>query len=179
MHKLTIDDDGTPVAISGHSSFHDAHRALLRYAIGADYYLHTVDDTAARTRYRLLRLADPDHPRPGRAPRITGTATIEHLPDTGPPVPSAQLAAPEAHRWIAEHAGTWRHGSATDADDLSHPGQAALEAVRHSAISGEPTDNPAAIAAAVGRLQPADTSDQQTAALIWYHTLLCWGANAP
>jgi hypothetical protein len=129
MHKLTIDDDSTPVAISGHSSFHDAHRALLRYAIGADYYLHTVDDAAAR--------------------------------------------------WIAEHAGTWRHGSATDADDLSHPGQAALEAVRHSAISGEPTDNPAAIAAAVGRLQPADTSDQQTAALIWYHTLLCWAANAP
>jgi hypothetical protein len=87
VHQLTIDDDSTPVAVSDHSSFQDARRALLRYVIGADYYLRTVDDTAARTRYQLLRLADPDDPRPARTPRITGTATIELLPRRNYPHP--------------------------------------------------------------------------------------------
>jgi hypothetical protein len=107
VHQLTIDDDSTPVAVSDHSSFQDAHRALLRYVIGADYYLRTVDDTAARTRYQLLRLADPDDPRPARTPRITGTATIELLPETELPAPATHFATCDAHRWVAEHAGTW------------------------------------------------------------------------
>ena len=152
MHQLTIDDDRTPVAVSGHPSCRDAHRALLRYVIGADRYLHTVDDTAEYTRSQLLRLADPDDPQPARAPRITGTATIEQLPDTGAPA---------------------------RADDLPHPDQAPREAMPHNAISRHAPDNPAASTAAVAQRLPADTSEKQTAALIWYHRLPCRGTHAP
>jgi hypothetical protein len=151
MHQLTIDDDRTPVAVSGHPSFHDAHRALLRYVIGADRYLHTVDDTAEYTRYRLLCLADPDDPQPARAPRITGTATIEQLPHIGLPA---------------------------RADDHPHTDQAAREAVQHNAISRHAPDNPPATTAAVAQRLPADTSEQRTDALICYHPLR-WGADSP
>lgn len=149
MHQLTI-DDSTSVAVSGHSSFQAAHRALLRYVIGADRYLHIVDDTAERTRYQLLRLADPDDPRPARVPRITGTATIEQLTDTAPSGTRADFAARDAREALPRHA-----------------------------ISGQPPDGPAATVAAVARPLPADTSGQQSAALICHHRLPCWGANSP
>jgi hypothetical protein len=83
MHQLTINDERTAVSITGHPSFADAHRALLKYVVGADYYLQLAHRTAAHIRYRLLRLPDPDDPRPARRPHLVGVATIEELPDTG------------------------------------------------------------------------------------------------
>jgi hypothetical protein len=83
MHQLTINDDRAAVSITGHPSFADAHRALLKYVVGADYYLQLVHRTAAHISYRLLRLPDPDDPRPVRRPHLVGIATIEELPDTG------------------------------------------------------------------------------------------------
>jgi hypothetical protein len=66
------------------------------------------------------------------------------------------------------------------AESLTQADRAAREAVPHNAISHHATlHHPAATAAAVERLLPADTSEQQTAALVWYHTPLCRGANAP
>ena len=215
MHQLTIDHDSQPVTITAHPSFDDAQRALLKYVVGADYYLRPVQTTAARTSYQLLRLADPDDPEAARDPRSTGAATIEELPDTELPVSATYFAACDAQRWIADHAGTWLHGSATDpgyhypmavltmahgearcllragtllpeaarlagADDLACPDQAALEALRHTAISSHSSrDDPVGIADAVAPLAPAGTGDHQRAALIWYYTLIRWGAGAP
>lgn len=79
MHRLTIDHRSRPARVSAHPSFADAHRALLRYVISADYYLHLVDEAAAHTRYELLRLADVDSPAPARHPQLAGSAVIEAL----------------------------------------------------------------------------------------------------
>jgi hypothetical protein len=215
VHQLTINHDNQSVSITGHADFGDAHRALLKYVVGADYYLRTVQNTAAHTSYELLRLADLDDPAPARGPRITGIATIEELPDTELPVPAPYFAAGDAQRWIADHAGKWLHGSATDpgdrypmavltmargearchlragtllpeaarlagADDLAHPDQAALEALRHNATSSDSNpDNPAAIAEEARHLLPAGTGEHQTAALVWYYALIRWGVTAP
>ena len=36
MHQLTIDHDDNPATITDHPNFDDAHRALLKYVVGAD-----------------------------------------------------------------------------------------------------------------------------------------------
>jgi hypothetical protein len=205
VHQLTIDDP----------NFDDAHRALLTYVVDADYYLRPVHGSAAHTRYQLLRLADPDAPAPAREPCITGSATIQELPRAELPLCTLYFTAVDAQRWIAEHAGTWLHGSGTDpgyrypmavltiahgeahyllragtllpeaawlagVEDCACPHQAALEALRHNAISphSNPAD-PAALAEAVAQLAPAGTGDHQRAALIWYYALIRWAAGTP
>ena len=82
MHRLTIDHAKAPaaIAITAHPSLDEAHRALLTYAINADYYLWAIDSADCHTRYQLVRLPDPDEPGCSRHPRIAGTATIEELP---------------------------------------------------------------------------------------------------
>jgi hypothetical protein len=117
MHQLTIDHHNKSVTITDHRNYDDARRALLKYVVGADYYLRAVQRTAAHTSYQLLRLADLDDPQPPRRPRITGTATIRELPDTELPLSARYFAACDAQRWIADHAVNWRHGSATDPGD--------------------------------------------------------------
>ena len=215
MHHLTIDHHNETVTITDHPSFDDAHRTLLKYVVAADYYLRPVQNTAAHTRYQLLRPADPDDPKPRRDPRITGTATITELPETGLPVAATYFAAGDARRWIGEHADKWLHGSASDpgyhhpmavltiahgeahcflhagtllpeaarlggVDDLAHLDQKVIKALRHSAISSNTNpDHSAVIAQEVQRLLPARTGDHHTAALIWYYTLIRWGATAP
>jgi hypothetical protein len=215
MHQLTIDADNASVTITDHPHFDDAHRALLKYVVSADYYLRPVQTTASDITYQLLRLADLDDPKPARDPRITGTATITQLHDTELPVSARYFAACDAHRPIADHASTWRHGSATDPGyrypmavlsmahgearclvragtllpeaarlaGAEHPGSpdpAALEALRHNAISNRITsDDPTAVVDAVGQLGPAGTGDHQTAALIWYYALIRWAAHTP
>src|ERR1700741_1116872 len=47
MHQLTIDHHNQPVTITDHPNFDTAHRALLKYVVGADYYLCPVRTTAA------------------------------------------------------------------------------------------------------------------------------------
>jgi len=68
-------------------------------------------------------------------------------------------------------------------NDTAHFNQAAADVVRHNAITDTTDttnpDSPAAIAAAVTRLLPADTNDEHTAALSWYYALLRWGVRAP
>jgi hypothetical protein len=54
MHQLTIDHYSESVSITDHADFGDAHRALLKYVVGADYYLRTVQNTAAHTSYELV-----------------------------------------------------------------------------------------------------------------------------
>jgi hypothetical protein len=81
VHQLTIDYANAPAAITAHPSFDEAHRALLTYAISADYYLWAIGSADFHTCYQLLRLADPGGPGCTRHPHITGTATIEELPD--------------------------------------------------------------------------------------------------
>jgi hypothetical protein len=114
VHQLTIEDDNKSVATTDYPNFDDAHRALLKYVVRADYYLRPVQTTAAHTSYELLRLADLDDPTPTRHPRITGSATIKELPDTELPLSVSCFAACDVQHWIADHAGTWLHGSATD-----------------------------------------------------------------
>jgi hypothetical protein len=64
--------------------------------------------------------------------------------------------------------------------DAAHLNQAAADVVRHNAITdASDPESPAAIAAAVTRLLPADTNDEHTAALSWYYALLRWGVRAP
>jgi hypothetical protein len=83
MHQLTIGPASESVNITDHPNFADAQRALLKYVVAANYYLQLVHRTAAHTSYQLLRLADPDDPRPTRHPQVIGIATIEELPDRG------------------------------------------------------------------------------------------------
>jgi hypothetical protein len=78
MHQLTIDT--TTVTVTDHDGPDDARAALLNYAVAGDYYLRSVQTTAAHASYELLRLDDevePGHRR--NEPRIAGTATIEEL----------------------------------------------------------------------------------------------------
>jgi hypothetical protein len=81
VHQLTIDHANAPAAITAHPSFDEAHRALLTYAINADYYLWSIGSADFHTRYQLLRLADSGGRQRARRPHITGTATIEELRD--------------------------------------------------------------------------------------------------
>lgn len=65
-------------------------------------------------------------------------------------------------------------------DNTIRPDQTIVEAVRRNAVRNTVAlDNPAAIADAVQALIPAQTTKHQTAALIWYYTLLLWGVSAP
>ncbi|WP_018604289.1 hypothetical protein [Mycobacterium sp. 155] len=78
MHQLTIDAAAT--TITRHRDFTAAQRALIAYAVAADYYLRPLQTTTTNSTYELLEIADPhddadDFTR--RRPRVTGTATIE------------------------------------------------------------------------------------------------------
>lgn len=106
--------------------------------------------------------------------------------DSGVRYPLAVLTAAraEARRWVA--AGTIYDEAAelagVDNDQVPRPHHATLailrdEIVTDAALRAEPL--PAAgLAAEVQRLLPADTTPQQTAALIWWSALLMWGATA-
>lgn len=111
MHQLTIDHDAKSVSVTEHPNYGHAHRALLDYVVGADYYLRAVQNCPAHTSYELLRLADDE---PTRDPHITGIATIEEHHAEDMSVPSPYFSACEARRWIDDHAVTWHHGSDTD-----------------------------------------------------------------
>jgi hypothetical protein len=114
MHQLTIDHDARSVSVTEHPNYDEAHRALLDYVVGADYYLRPVQNRAAHTTYELLRLADADQRGPNRGPRITGTATIAEHREEELPVSGPYFSACEAQSWIDEHGVKWRHGSDTD-----------------------------------------------------------------
>lgn len=114
MHQLTIDHTNATVTATDHGNFDDAHRALLKYVVRADYYLRPVQNTVAHTSYQLLHLIDADNSTPQRDPFITTTATITKLPDTGTPIASPYFAACDTQRWIGDHAAIWLHGSASD-----------------------------------------------------------------
>lgn len=215
MHQLTIDHDTQSGSVSDHPDFTDAHQALLKYVVGADYYLRPVQNTTARTSYELLRLADLDDPRPCREPQGAGVATIEVISDNELQVAAPYFVACDAQTWINDHANKWLYGSSTDpgyhypmsvltmargeaqfclragallneaaslagADSTVRPDQTTVETLRHNAVHNSGVlDSPAAIAAAVQQLLPAGTTKDQTAALIWYYTLLLWGVSAP
>ena len=74
MYQLSI-DHGRSVTISDHPDRDDAHGALLRYVIGANYYLRPIQLGGAHTSYELLQLgelAEPDrelYRGPGCRPR--------------------------------------------------------------------------------------------------------------
>ena len=114
MHQLTIDHNAKSVSISEHPDFGDAHRALLQYVVGADYYLRPIQNTPAHISYELLRLADIDDPAIGRNPTITGVAVIEERTEHQLPVSAPYFAACEAQRWISDNGNKWLHGSTTD-----------------------------------------------------------------
>lgn len=114
MHQLTIDHNAKSVSISDHPDFTDAHRALMTYVIGADYYLRQLPSAGPHTRYELVQLADADDPAHLRQPRITGRAVIEELAREALPVPSPYYTACDVQRWINDHECTWRHGSEGD-----------------------------------------------------------------
>jgi hypothetical protein len=114
MHQLSIDHNAKSVSISEHSDFNDAHRALMTYVVGADYYLRQLGSTDPQISYELVQLAGDDDPAHLRRPRITGRATIEEITRTALPVASPYYTACDAQRWISEHDCTWRHGSEGD-----------------------------------------------------------------
>lgn len=114
MHQLTIDHDAQPGSISDHADFADAHQALLKYVVRADYYLRPVQNTAAHTSYELLRLADLDDPWPSREPQVAGVATIEVISHNEQQVASPYFAACDAQTWISNHASKWLYGASTD-----------------------------------------------------------------
>jgi hypothetical protein len=106
--------------------------------------------------------------------------------DSGVRYPLAVLTAAraEARRWVA--AGTIYDEAAElagiDNNQVPRPHHTTLailrdEIVTAAALRAEPL--PAAgLVAEVQRLLPAETTPQQTAALIWWSALLMWGATA-
>lgn len=114
MHQLTIDHDTQPGCVSDHADFTDAHQALLKYVVRADYYLRPVQTTDSHTSYELLRLADLDDPRPSREPQVAGVATIEVISESELHVAAPYFVACDAQTWINDHAAKWLHGSSTD-----------------------------------------------------------------
>lgn len=114
MHQLTIDHDTQPGSVTDHADFTDAHQALLKYVVGADYYLRPVQNSTVHISYELLRLADLDDPRPCREPQVAGVATIEVISENELPFAAPYFVACDAQTWITEHACKWLHGSSTD-----------------------------------------------------------------
>jgi hypothetical protein len=95
------------------------------------------------------------------------------------PMAVLTMARGEAHCYL--RAGTLLPEAARLAglNDAAHLNQATADVVRHNAITDTSApQSPAAIAAAVTRLLPADTNDEHTAALSWYYALLRWGVRA-
>lgn len=131
MHQLTINHDTQPGTVSDHLDSTAAHQALLKYAVGADYYLRPVPNTAAHTSYELLRLTDLDDFRPSREPQVAGIATIEVISDNEPAVPAPYFVACDAQAWISDHASKWSYGS--DADPGYHYPIAVLTMARGEA----------------------------------------------
>ena len=117
MYQLSI-DHGRSVTISDHPDRDDAHGALLRYVIGADYYLRPIQLGGAHSSYELLQLgelAEPDREL-YRGPRCAGHAVIEELAtQASVPADSPYNAAAAAWHWIDDHRDIWDHGSDTDA----------------------------------------------------------------
>jgi hypothetical protein len=116
MYQLSI-DHGRSVTITEHPDRDDAQGALLRYVIGADYYLRPIQLTDMHSSYELLQLgelAEPDHPL-YRGPRSAGHAVIEQRTDeSAVPADSPYNAAAAARRWIDERSDIWDHGSESD-----------------------------------------------------------------
>lgn len=117
MYQLRIDDAGTNTNnVTVHPNYDSAHRSLIDYVIGADYYLHRIPTTTPATRYELLDLgdaADQDAPAASQ-PRSTGCAVIDQLPDTAADADTPYCAAVAAQRWITDHRQLWSHGADTD-----------------------------------------------------------------
>lgn len=205
MHQLTIDRPGQDACVTDHDDFQDAHRALIAYVVGADYYLHALDNTTAATSYEMLIVPD-NHDDP----TITGVATIEQRTADELPVPAPYFVACEARRWIGDHQVDWDFGdprrypvavlsmaqgearytlragaliteaaSLAGACESAMPTLRTLESVRRNAIENiADVTSPAQIATAVQELLPAGATPQQAAALTWYYALIQWGVNA-
>jgi hypothetical protein len=92
MHQLTIDHEARSVSVSEHPNYDAAHRALVDYVVGADYYLRPAQTKPALVSYQLLQLDDTETARP--RPRVTGTATIAERPATVPAAPDRETSAP-------------------------------------------------------------------------------------
>ncbi|MUL48405.1 hypothetical protein FZI85_27835 [Mycobacterium sp. CBMA293] len=205
MHQLTIDRPGQSASVTDHDDFQDAHRALIAYVVGADYYLHALDNTTAATTYEMLIV-----PENHGGPTITGLAIIEQRTAVELPVSAPYFAACEARRWITDHQVDWDFGdprrypvavlsmaqgearytlragaliteaaSLAGATESAPPKLNTLEAVRRNAIENTASvTSPAQIATAVQQLLPAGATAQQAAALTWYYALIQWGVNA-
>ena len=111
MYQLSIDHQGRSVTTTDHPDRDDAHRSLINYVIGADYYLRPLPTHPDTTRYELLALAEPDS-RATR-PHHTGHATIAPAGHEASET-ATYHAAVAAQRWITDHHDTWHHGSDTD-----------------------------------------------------------------
>jgi hypothetical protein len=109
MYQLTIDHQGRPVTTTAHPDHNDAHRSLLDYVIGADYYLRPLSADTDTQRYELLALTDPDTRQPQRTGHATITPTRENVSAS-----TTYTAAVAAHRWIAAQHDIWQCGSDTD-----------------------------------------------------------------
>lgn len=159
MHQLTIDHDTQPDIVSGHADFTDAHQALLKYVVRADYYLRPVQNTAAHTSYELLRLADLDDPRPYREPQVAGVATIEVVSDNELHLAAPYFVACDAQTWINDHANKRSYGSSTDPGD--HYRMSVLTVARGEArfcLHAGALLNEAASLAAVNTVRPDQTT---------------------
>ena len=84
MYQLSIEHQGRSRSVTDHVDREHAHRSLLDYVIGADYYLRPLPTGSDTTRYELLALAEPT-----AAPATPGA------PDTPPS--NQQPAPPTAH----------------------------------------------------------------------------------
>lgn len=116
MFQLSI-DHGRSVTITDHPDRDEAHRNLIEYIRGADYYLRPIQTAAAHSSYELLEvqdLAEGDRIL-DRQPRSAGHAVIEECAtDTDLPADPPYYAAAAALRWLDDHHQDWQHGSDAD-----------------------------------------------------------------
>lgn len=100
--------------------------------------------------------------------------------DRDNPYPAAvlTLARGAAHGHIGSDSLLNESAQLAGGEDDTRPDAQALEALRHNAISAPgASPTPAAIAAAVQHHLRPGSSDGAVATLVWYYTLIAWGAH--
>lgn len=117
MHQVTIAPAGAARhLVTQHPDWPTAHRHLIDYVIGLDFYLQAIQTTPPRTSYELLDLGDiaEEHRcrAQGRQPRIVGHAVIEELARIT--VEAPYYTAATARHWIDNHHVLWEHGADND-----------------------------------------------------------------
>ncbi|MCP9276940.1 hypothetical protein [Mycolicibacterium arenosum] len=207
MYRLTV-DAADAVAVTEHPDRDAAHGRLMRHVVTGDYYLRTVRTGPAHSTYEMLHLADHrrrprsaghaviEHVDPERRPPIDPHVVADaacdwiarherawrhgHDTDSRGGYPGAVLttARAEARTWFPAGAALPEAARLADAETASPLPQVRLEELRRRAVTAAAPLDARLADTVIAQLDPAAPAST-TAALIWWYSLITWGATAP